>query len=65
MEETVQPKWLKPIIKVSRVRAEPMTRDVLLEHSELLGDVRGLLKSQLEELKGAPMGYHGNGIGHG
>ena len=25
--------------------------EVLLEHSELLGDVQGLLKSQLEELK--------------
>ena len=51
MEEPVQPKWLKPVIEVSGMRPELMTWKVLLEHSELLGDVRGLLKSQLEELK--------------
>ena len=43
---------LKLIIEVLGVRPEPMTWEVLLEHLELLGDVRGLLKSQLEELKG-------------
>ena len=50
-EETVLPKWLKLVIEVSGMRPEPTMREVLLEHSELLGDVRGLLKSQLEELK--------------
>ena len=50
--ETAQLKQLKPVIEVSGMRPEPMTREVLLEHSELLRDVRGLLKSQLEEMKG-------------
>ena len=51
-EELVQPKWLKPVIEVSGMRLELTTREVLLEHSELLRGVWGLLKSQLEELKG-------------
>ena len=51
-DETAQLKRLKPVIEVSGMRPEPMTWEVLLEHSELLGDVRGLLKSQLEEMKG-------------
>ena len=50
MEEMAQLKWLKLIIEVLGMRPEPTTREVLLEHSELLGDVQGLLKSQLEEL---------------
>ena len=50
-EEPAQPKRMKPVIEVSGMRAEPTTREVLFKHSELLGDVRGLLKSQLEELK--------------
>ena len=52
MEETAQPKQLKLIIEVSRMRLELTTQEVLLEHLELLGDVQGLLKSQLEEVKG-------------
>ena len=52
MDETAQPKWLKLIIEVSGMRLEPMTQEVLFEHSALLRDVRGLSKSQLEELKG-------------
>ena len=52
MEEMAQPKWLKPIIEVLGMRPEPKTQEVLLEHLELLGDVWGLLKSQLEELQG-------------
>ena len=51
MEEPVQPKRLKPVIEVSGMRPEPTMWEVLLKHSELLRDVRGLLKSQLEELK--------------
>ena len=51
-EEMAQLKWLKLIIEVSGMRPKLTTREVLLEHSELLGDVQGLLKSQLEELKG-------------
>ena len=51
-DETAPWKRLKPIVEVSGMRPEPMTWEVLLEHSELLGDVRGLLKSQLEEMKG-------------
>ena len=49
-EEPAQPKWLKPVIEVLGMRPELTKREVLLEHLELLGDVRGLLKSQLEEL---------------
>ena len=49
---TAPPKRLKPVVEVSGMRLEPTTQEVLLEHSELLGDVRGLLKSQLEEMKG-------------
>ena len=45
-EEPAQPKQLKPVIEVSGMRPELTTREVLLEHSELLGDVWGLLKSQ-------------------
>ena len=51
-DETAPPKQLKLIVEVLRMRPEPTTREVLLEHSELLGDVSRLLKSQLEELKG-------------
>ena len=50
--EMVPLKWLKPIVEVSGMRPELTTWEVLLEHSELLGDVWGLLKSQLEEMKG-------------
>ena len=50
-EEPAQPKRLKPVIEVSGMRPELTTQEVLLEHSELLGDVWGLLKSQLEVLK--------------
>ena len=51
-DETAPPKQLKPVVKVSGMRLEPTTLEVLLEHSELLRDVWGLLKSQLEEMKG-------------
>ena len=51
-DKMAQPKRLKPVIEVEGMRPELTTREVLLEHSELLGDVRGLLKSQLEEMKG-------------
>ena len=47
----MQPKQLKPVIEVSGMRPEPTMQEVL-EHLELLGDVRGLLKSQLDEMKG-------------
>ena len=47
----MQPKRLKPVIEVSGMRPEPTMQEVL-EHLELLGDVRGLLKSQLDEMKG-------------
>ena len=50
-EEPAQPKQLKLVIEVSGMRPEPTMREVLLEHLELLWDVQGLLKSQLEELK--------------
>ena len=52
MEEAAQPKWLKLIVEVLGMRTEPTMREVLLDHLELLGDMRGLLKSQLKELKG-------------
>ena len=61
-DEMEQPKWLKPIIKVSGMRPEPTTREVLLEHSELLRDVLGLLKSQLEEMKGLQQAFAGMGL---
>ena len=51
-DETAPPKQLKPVVEVLGMRLEPTTREVLLEHLELLGDVQGLLKSQLEEMKG-------------
>ena len=51
-DETALPKRLKPVVEVSGMRPELTTWEVLLEHSELLGDVQGLLKSQLEEMKG-------------
>ena len=51
-DKTAPPKRLKPVVKVSGMRPELTTWEVLLEHSELLGDVWGLLKSQLEEMKG-------------
>ena len=44
-DETAPPKRLKPIVEVLGMRLELTTQEVLLEHSELLGDVRGLLKS--------------------
>ena len=48
----MQPKRLKPVIEVSGMRPEPTTWEVLLKHLELLKDVQGLLKSQLDEMKG-------------
>ena len=51
-DETALPKQLKPVVEVSGMRLELTTWEVRLEHSELLGDVRGLLKSQLKEMKG-------------
>ena len=47
-DETVQPKRLKLVIEVLGMRPEPTIWEVLLEHSELLRDVQGLLKSQLK-----------------
>ena len=47
----MQPKRLKLVIEVLGMRPEPTTQEVLFKHLELLGDVQGLLKSQLEELK--------------
>ena len=35
--ETALPKRLKLVVKVSGMRPEPMTREVLLEHSEMCG----------------------------
>ena len=58
MEETAQPKRLKPVIEV--MRGKPTTWEVLLEQSELLGELWDLqiwqlavLEQHLEELKGA------------
>ena len=34
------------------MRAEPMTREVLMKQSELLGELRELFMKQLEETKG-------------
>ena len=45
-------KQLRLIVKVSGMRIELTTQEVLLENSELLGDLRDLFKSQLKELKG-------------
>ena len=57
VEETAQPKQLKPVIKV--MRGEPTTQEVLLEKLELLGELQdlqvrqlGVLEKHLEELKG-------------
>ena len=61
-EEMVQVKWLKPIIKVSGMRPEPTTREVLLEHSELLRDV-GALEELAGGAEGVPMSCRGDGIG--
>ena len=51
-EEMAQPKQLKLIVKVLVVRAELTTWEILLEHLELLGNLWGLFKSQLEGLRG-------------
>ena len=58
MEEMAQPKRLKPVVEV--MRGEPTTREVLMEQSELLGELWDLqvrqlavLEQHLEELKGA------------
>ena len=51
-EELAQPKQLKPIIEVVGLRPELTMQEVLLEQSELLRDLWGLMKSQLDELKG-------------
>ena len=51
-EEMAQPKWLKLVIEVMGMRPEPMTQEVFFERLDLLGELWGLLKSQLEELKG-------------
>ena len=50
-EETAQLKWLKTVVEVVKMRLELMTREILLEQTELLGDLQGLMKSQLKELK--------------
>ena len=52
-EEGPQPKTLKAIVEVpgARMRSEPTTRDILLEQSEMLGEVRDLLTKQLKEAK--------------
>ena len=57
-EETAQPKRLKPFVEV--MRGEPTTREVLMEQSELLGELQDLqvrqlvvLEQHLEELTGA------------
>ena len=60
VEETAQPKQLKPVVEVLGMRGEPMTREVLLEQSELLRELQDLqaqqlevLEKHLEEVKGA------------
>ena len=50
-EETAQLKWLKTVVEAVEMRLELTTREILLEQTELLGDLRGLMKSQLKELK--------------
>ena len=54
----MQPKWLKPVVEV--MKGEPTTQEVLLEQSELLGELwdlqarqLGVLEKHLEELKRA------------
>ena len=51
-EEMVQPKQLKAIVEVAGMTPELTMLEVLLEQLELLSDLRGLMTSQLEELKG-------------
>ena len=58
VEEMAQPKRLKPVVEV--MRGESTTREVLMEQSELLGELWDLqvrqlavLEQHLEELKGA------------
>ena len=50
-EEMVQPNQLKTVVEATEMRPEPTTWEILLEQSELLGDLWGLMRSQLEELK--------------
>ena len=47
----MQPKWLKAVVEVARMRLEPTSWEVLLEQLELLSNLWELMKSQLEELK--------------
>ena len=52
-EEGPQPKRLKTVFEGpgARMRSEPTTRDILLEQSEMLGEVQDLLAKQLKEAK--------------
>ena len=55
MEEAALPKWLKPVVEVSGVRAEMHVeltmQEILLEHLELLADMLELFTKQLKETK--------------
>ena len=59
-EEMTQPKQLKPVIEVLGMRGEPTIWELLLEQSELLGELHdlqvrqlGVMEKHLEEMKGA------------
>ena len=53
LEEGPQPKRLKTVVEGpgARMRSEPTTQDILLEQSEMLGEVRDLLAKHLKEAK--------------
>ena len=53
-EEGPQPKWLKAVVEEgpsAQVRLELTARHILLEQSEMLGEVRDLLVKHLREAK--------------
>ena len=55
MEEVAQPKRLNSVVEVLGLSVgmwvEPMTWEVLLEHSEFLADIQEVFAKQLEETK--------------
>ena len=53
LEEGPQPKRLKTVVEGpgGRMRSELTTRDILLEQSEMLGEVHDLLAKHLKEAK--------------
>ena len=54
LEEGPQLKRLKTVVEEgpsAQLRPEPTVRDILVEQSEMLGEVRDLLAKQLKEAK--------------